>query len=189
MAWENVTIDGIVCAEVVTWSIVEQRYIPVIHGTTNNYIDYSNATNLADLPAGDYSFNGGKITMTISTIADNARKAQIYCNGILTNTIRVYYPTYVTNSYLFACIDTDNNIGCIGYYEYNHVSQVWAYTYLDGIIYDNTNNYTQNVFEALQTVTYNWQSVPSISGKNGILSLSRVLDDSLLTGDSIARII
>ena len=35
---------------------------------------------------------------------------------------------------------------------------------------------------------YNWQSVPSISGKNGILSLSRVLDDSLLTGDSIARI-
>lgn len=36
--------------------------------------------------------------------------------------------------------------------------------------------------------TYNWQSVPSISGKNGILSLSMVTDDSILTGDSISRI-
>lgn len=36
--------------------------------------------------------------------------------------------------------------------------------------------------------TYTWQSVPSISGKNGILSLSMVTDNSILTGDSISRI-
>ena len=53
---------------------------------------------------------------------------------------------------------------------------------------DFTNNYSY--FESLLTPLpqYTWQSVTSISGKNGILSLSRVLDDSLLTGDSIARI-
>ena len=33
-------------------------------------------------------------------------------------------------------------------------------------------------------ITYNWQSVPSISGKNGILSLTHVRNDSLLDGGS-----
>lgn len=33
-------------------------------------------------------------------------------------------------------------------------------------------------------VLYNWQSVPSISGKNGILSLTHVRNDSLLNGGS-----
>lgn len=37
-------------------------------------------------------------------------------------------------------------------------------------------------------VTYTWQSVPSISGKNGILSLARVNNDSILTGDDIINI-
>ena len=36
--------------------------------------------------------------------------------------------------------------------------------------------------------TYNWRSVPSISGKNGILSCARVKDDSILTGDDITNI-
>lgn len=35
---------------------------------------------------------------------------------------------------------------------------------------------------------YTWQSVPSISGKNGILSLAHVADDSILTGDNITNI-
>ena len=37
-------------------------------------------------------------------------------------------------------------------------------------------------------IDYNWQSVPSISGKNGILSCARVKDDSILTGDDITNI-
>ena len=37
-------------------------------------------------------------------------------------------------------------------------------------------------------IIYNWQSVPSISGKNGILSLSHVADDSILTGDALTNI-
>ena len=36
--------------------------------------------------------------------------------------------------------------------------------------------------------TYTWQSVPSISGKNGILSLAHVADDSILTGDALTNI-
>lgn len=39
-----------------------------------------------------------------------------------------------------------------------------------------------------EETTYTWQSVPSISGKNGILSLSHVRDDSILTGQSISNL-
>lgn len=35
---------------------------------------------------------------------------------------------------------------------------------------------------------YNWQSVPSVSGKNGILLLSHVRDDSILTGQDIINL-
>lgn len=51
--------------------------------------------------------------------------------------------------------------------------------------------YSTSLYDALMDspiVAYNWQSVPSISGKNGILSLSHVKDDSILTGDDINNI-
>lgn len=38
-------------------------------------------------------------------------------------------------------------------------------------------------FELLEIITYNWQSVPSISGKNGILPLT-MLKSELITGDT-----
>ena len=37
-------------------------------------------------------------------------------------------------------------------------------------------------------VNYQWSSVPAISGKNGILSLARVADDSILTGEGIENL-
>ena len=43
--------------------------------------------------------------------------------------------------------------------------------------------YTQAPF-----VRYQWSSVPAISGKNGILSLAHVADDSILTGEGIENI-
>lgn len=43
-------------------------------------------------------------------------------------------------------------------------------------------------FNDTPLVTYQWSSVPAISGKNGILSLARVNNDSTLTGDDIINI-
>ena len=43
----------------------------------------------------------------------------------------------------------------------------------------------QNVINAIPTL-YNWSSVPAISGKNGILSLSQIKDESIGTGDYVA---
>ena len=46
------------------------------------------------------------------------------------------------------------------------------------------NSYAYNLIKGLVPPTYTWQSVPSISGKNGILSLTHVRNDSLLDGGS-----
>ena len=45
-----------------------------------------------------------------------------------------------------------------------------------------------DLWSRVTPITYQWQSVPSISGKNGILSLSHVADDSILTGDALSNI-
>ena len=50
--------------------------------------------------------------------------------------------------------------------------------------YRFTQGYEDMVQYLTPSVVYNWQSVPSISGKNGILSLTHVRNDSLLDGGS-----
>lgn len=45
-------------------------------------------------------------------------------------------------------------------------------------------NWVKDMMNAFPIITYHWQSVPSISGKNGILSLTHVRNDSLLDGGS-----
>ena len=45
-----------------------------------------------------------------------------------------------------------------------------------------------NIIMELIPPEYNWQSVPSISGKNGISLLSHVRDDSILTGQDISNL-
>ena len=74
-------------------------------------------------------------------------------------------------------VDDDLEIGCIAISYINHVS---------GVIYDAySNNYQNSQFDIIlynfltnlvPPITYQWQSVPSISGKNGILTLSTLND-------------
>ena len=47
------------------------------------------------------------------------------------------------------------------------------------------NGYAYNLIKGLVPPSYNWQSVPSISGKNGILSLATIKDDAINNGDPV----
>ena len=53
-----------------------------------------------------------------------------------------------------------------------------------------TSQYTKVYInnEDVTPVSYTWSCVPAISGKNGILSLARVADDSILTGEGIENL-
>lgn len=102
------------------------------------------------------------------------------------------------NRLFIAAIDRDREVGTLISY-----SRYWGFQdgasqsppYTD--VYDNILGSAQSFFESndvytlllgLVPVLYNWSSVPAISGKNGILSLARVADDSILTGESISNL-
>ena len=74
---------------------------------------------------------------------------------------------------------------------YWYIQQNWAYgsNFVSDIPYftDSAEFYAyMRILEPV--VTYNWQSVSSISGKNGISLLSHVRDDSILTGQDISNL-
>ena len=79
--------------------------------------------------------------------------------------------------------ETNERAYCVGAFATDY-GNTW-------ILYPNISDaYQQELYQIIKSLippTYNWQSVPSISGKNGILSLSTVTD-SIITGDDIARI-
>ena len=64
-------------------------------------------------------------------------------------------------------------------YSGNDVLYLCITTYETDYVISNVKIYCDYV-----PITYTWQSVPSISGKNGILSLTHVRNDSLLDGGS-----
>ena len=61
-----------------------------------------------------------------------------------------------------------------------------SYISSDLPVFTNPNEYLEYITSLAQL--YTWTSVPSVSGKNGILSLSHVADDSILTGDALTNI-
>ena len=130
-------------------------------------------------------------------INTNSIQVELYLNNT-----RVYYDSKTFNDLssgtidvntffgLDFLVDDDLKIGCIAMSYINHVS---------GVIYDAySNNYQNNQFDSIiynfltnlvPPITYNWTSVPSISGKNGILyALSTLTDindgDPITTSDT-----
>ena len=91
---------------------------------------------------------------------------------------------------LFVGIDEENQKATLFLYTQCFNTGYWdRITHSIITAWEYTNN--ANVYSAVKgliPVLYNWQSVPSISGKNGILSLAHVADDSILTGDNITNI-
>ena len=85
-------------------------------------------------------------------------------------------------------------------YETQQAAPVWVTSYFANPQTANINVTSTNVGiiasreELYQLIMglipplYEWSSVPAISGKNGILTLARVADDSILTGEDISNI-
>ena len=94
--------------------------------------------------------------------------------------------TYFT---IYFGIDETNQLGSIALLTWRSGSNANFNAFGDSLGNGFYNNiYAYNLIKGLVPPQYNWQSVPSISGKNGILSCARVKDDSILTGDDITNI-
>lgn len=84
-------------------------------------------------------------------------------------------------------IDNDNELCDFGFaYHYNITGQPQGgYAYQGVFAYDTDRHNFYLAIKSLLPVDYTWQSVPSISGKNGILSFT-CLKDELITGDTLS---
>ena len=130
-----------------------------------------------------FSYGGNTIKITF----DASGTAYLYLN----DTLKGYLPLKSANLNInfISCwfVKNENDlIGFQGKYVGGYDSS-YSYGYLEwcGIILSQADSEIfDDVLSHALPVTYTWQSVPSISGKNGILSLTHVRNDSLLDGGS-----
>ena len=138
-----------------------------------------------------FSFNNGRITIRVTS--GNPTTVQ-YDNFNIKNlgsaftNIESRFASY--NSISFIADNGKLNINGIDNYRsltssFQNLSTALNYIYNN---FANIDLYVDNDPWIVPTPPYNWQSVPSISGKNGILSLAHVADDTILTGDNITNI-
>lgn len=125
----------------------------------------------------------GWITLRYSM---NGVKSEPIMNQKTSYSYSTNYPRQVS---VICGINEELQQGTIFVYWRYYYSSTWDWQYvqscLSGSLIENYNTY---LFLKQASVSYNWQSVPSISGKNGILSLAHVADDSILTGDALTNI-
>lgn len=151
-----------------------------IQCTNNLLMVYYNSSdsgtiNITDRIKLSYSANGGPAFISVDDVIV----------GSITSGMSWHTSRYVDNHINIIAFDIKDNLAqCTIFYPANWSDWETRTGY-------HSMSYSQILYDALMDspiVTYNWQSVPSISGKNGILSLSHVKDDSILTGDDINNI-
>ena len=130
--------------------------------------------------------NGHSIKLEIRDMT-----VQAYVDNISIGFVRQSISSFFSNrkTLLCFCLNDDNG----GWAQPQGVT--WGFAnnqwYYDAVGQTGTAEQCQLMYQILKNSVpspYNWQSVPSISGKNGILSLSHVADDSILTGDNLTNI-
>ena len=97
------------------------------------------------------------------------------------------YKAYYAST-IYVLVDDDNQLGTLIYHD-RQWDGGWGSTSMWQPLNWNSYRTHSEVYQWAKRLAppplYNWQSVPSISGKNGISLLSHVRDDSILTGQDI----
>ena len=202
MAVQGVIIDNLHCSEY-TWANYTQD--PIISGdmpdgyTFNNIL--SDMVNLSGTPSVNTNvkmYENGRLSIWGSKSKRTSPQMTYFSIDIrVDNTISIFniaspqLDSYPGNpeprvGVAFAIDDsTEKAYIAVGYYP-NYPT--WGGTIRNCPISDSNRTLLYNVIKGLLPVPYNWQSVPSISGKNGISLLSHVRDDSILTGQDISNL-
>ena len=126
----------------------------------------------------------------VNNVADNR---QLATNFFAWNRY-VQYGSYEKVS-LIACINEETHRGAICFLQHNYNGNLGQHTYRFRTSSHNNTEYLYNaLIEAAPTppIVYNWQSVPSISGKNGILqslsTLVNINDGNPVSGASASAV-
>ena len=164
-------------------AINEDPYIT--GGSDNNYIKFTSGNNSSfSLDLGNgliFRKQSGVLQRDLILNDVSIKSQQAYTgNQSMSDTIIFMSDDTTEEAYM---------VEIYGYFDYDWYRYYTRFSYYplpeDG---HEQKNRLYNWIKGQAPVSYNWQSVPSISGKNGILSCARVKDDSILTGDDITNI-
>lgn len=187
MAWQNIELGGnFTQALLIDPSICTQSSYEQYKGSTfsNTFPNLQDTSLVSTTQSIIYQANSIRLEMRRTSATYPTWYFTFYDNNNNTlgsgswenNSVKIFNFSY--------CVDEVNQVGCISLVA--GAGQGSNYDNLKRVSSDNVGGINP-IYQALknsQPIVYNWQSVPSISGKNGILSLTHVRDDSLLDGGS-----
>lgn len=132
-------------------------------------------------------FNNGllRINVTAGWYGNHAELNNIEVKNLQTNKgVTINNPNIGYNLYL--CLGYDDSVRTayfflVGRFYYNK-----AWNQQDYGAFSNNREDLYLAISGSQPVLYNWQSVPSISGKNGILSLAQIKEEYINDGESVS---
>lgn len=187
MAWRNIVLDttGILSQSTVTDTALFEKTsssMPTMFQLPN-YMTFS-GTPRDSLTSGKLC--GDNLNYIMLRYSSGILYFDFYINGSLWQTNTISGIGSVNNTSFCAGVDDDTGLGWI--YGFTQDSR-----YTDRIISNfagspstqNANIYT--ILTGSEYHQYDWQSVPAISGKNGILQLSTA-DNSYHTGSDVSNI-
>ena len=198
MAFQNASDIEIVCkGQLTDLSLFNKQQGYYFYCNVYDFKDYYHygTVNMSEM-------NLQNVNSNMTLLETSSGKIEIIVDGFLVEMVitdsnnrrfqsRLLNKTNVGATYftIYFGIDETNQLGSIAILTWRSGNNAYFTAFGDsqGNGFYN-NSYAYNLIKGLVPITYNWQSVPSISGKNGILSLSHVADDSILTGDALTNI-
>ena len=193
MAWVQPILENVIQGICTSDSIWETKTSggarqPLPSGlTTNAWTDKATAQSYTSI-----HFIWGDDTLGFAfKVTNNQGNYQVVKNGngyLVGNIPSARWTQSLSDITVCFGYDPDNDRGSILCFDYYRASGAgWYDFYCDNYSSAIAGSIITEVCRAMynsQPVQYNWQSVASISGKNGILSLTHVRNDSLLDGGS-----
>ena len=198
MAWQNAILEdfttGTITGDIETISTVVNPQSKQA-GSTDYFANFDYAISFhqilyVDIPIDSREIILGNLELGLSITRDSLGFIKLdytyYTDGVLSyRTLKQWsrsaikaYSSEQHNCSIFATIDETTQKGTIIAYSIDFDTGYWSR--LDhSISYANELTNTDlaySIIKANAYVQYNWQSVPSISGKNGILTLSTLND-------------
>ena len=194
MAWRNFPIIGCEdCQGLVTDVSQFTSQLPTTIGTvfpnTLEWLNIKQSDYCSGWTSGTYMFGNSNYGYVVAS--GSASQKMIDMKIVATDQTwskrRVFdwsNTNYVYRFTLYAGVDDENEVGTFFIITKNGANGSYS-NVLDASSYWNSHSIYLWLKNIGEIQTYQWQSVPSISGKNGILSLT-TLKNELITGDTVS---
>lgn len=194
MAWEVIS-ELTVNSTLSTWTIADgaktaitgQDSGVVIDGAVPSWVSCDNSLFAIPISQSVYDVN---LSDGLHITRDSNGTINAILNNIVVGIITGQTSTIGNWAYWVFIVDRENEVACVVQTKYYYWSYNDRFEWVTiGTKASPSNDlYNWITQHEIPPITYNWQSVPSISGKNGISLLSHVKDDSILTGQDIANL-